>query len=244
MALVQLNNVTKEYPSGDSTFTALKSINLNIEKGEFAGLIGPSGSGKTTLLNIIGCLDSPTKGDVKVFDSEVSGLSEFEAAKIRRENTGFIFQTFNLLPVYTAYENVEFPLLLLKKSEEERRQRVLEALEWVNMLDKAHSKPGQLSGGQAQRVAIARAIVKRPRLVLADEPSANLDSSNSLSILDTLARLNRELGIAFLFASHDEKVIGYLKRRIYLADGEITADESVDVTSDSKQSEAAAGGSH
>jgi len=225
MALVELDNLVKRYPVGGGEFTALKGINLEFEKGEFCGLIGPSGSGKTTLLNIIGSLDVPSEGTATVLGFRVEDLSHKAAAKLRAENMGFIFQTYNLLPVYTVFENVEFPLLLLPMSVEERRKRVMAALDWVHLTDKAKSRPTQLSGGQAQRVAIARAVVKRPALVLADEPTANLDADNSYNVLDTLVDLNRELETTFVFATHDEKVIGYLRRRIHLVDGAVVKDE-------------------
>jgi len=226
MALVELDNVVKRYPVGGGEFTALKGINLKFEKGEFCGLIGPSGSGKTTLLNIIGSLDVPTEGAASVLGRRISELSHREAARVRAENMGFIFQTYNLLPVYTVFENVEFPLLLLPLNSAERRKRVMDALDWVHLADKAGSRPAQLSGGQAQRVAIARAVVKRPALVLADEPTANLDADNSYNVLDTLVDLNRELATTFVFATHDEKVIRYLKRRIRLVDGAVVNDET------------------
>jgi putative ABC transport system ATP-binding protein len=226
MALVELDNLVKRYPVGGGEFTALKGINLKFEKGEFCGLIGPSGSGKTTLLNIIGSLDVPSGGTASVLGRRVKELSHREAARLRAENMGFIFQTYNLLPVYTVFENVEFPLLLLPMGREERRKRVMDALEWVYLTDKVGSRPSQLSGGQAQRVAIARAVVKRPSLVLADEPTANLDADNSFNVLDTLVNLNRDLETTFVFATHDEKVIRYLRRRIHLVDGAVVKDEA------------------
>lgn len=228
MGLIDIQSVTKKFPLGNSTdFIALTNINLKVEKGEFAGLIGPSGSGKTTLLNIIGSLDAPTEGDAFVLGEKVNALSEKQAAVFRSKHMGFVFQTYNLLPVYTAYENIELPLLLLKIGEKERKQRVMEALDWVGLADKAKSRPSQLSSGQAQRVAIARAIVKKPALLIADEPTANLDSKNSFNVLDTMARLNMELRTTFIFATHDEKVIKYLRRKIVLNDGKIEKDEVV-----------------
>ena len=224
-ALIQTDNLIKTYPMGTGYLTALDHINLTFERGEFAGLVGPSGSGKTTLLNIIGSLDSPTDGTIRVMDKQVEKLSHKQAARLRNESIGFIFQTFNLLPVYTVYENVEFPLLLLKKSATERRKSVMQALDWVGLTDRAKSKPAQLSGGQCQRVAIARAMVKQPPLVLADEPTANLDAENSHHILKTMAELNEKLKTTFLFATHDEKVIQYLKRKIILTDGKVIQDE-------------------
>lgn len=212
---------------GKGEFTALKGINLAFGKGEFAGLIGPSGSGKTTLLNIIGSLDVPTDGEAIVLGNSIGQLNAKQAAKLRKENLGFIFQSYNLLQVHTVYENVEFPLLLLHLSSSERKKMVLEALEWVGLTDKINSKPPQLSGGECQRVAIARAMVKRPSLVLADEPTANLDAANSHNVLQTMEKLNRELQTTFIFATHDEKVINYLRRKIYLLDGHVDNDEVV-----------------
>ncbi len=224
--IIKIENLVKQFPMGNRKFTALRGINLNFSKGEFCGVVGPSGSGKTTLLNIIGLLDSPTEGKIKVLDHFVSGLSVREAAMMRRRHMGFIFQTFNLLPVYTVYENVEFPLLLMKMYNKDRHKAVMDALEWVGLGDKLKSKPAQLSGGECQRVAIARAMVKRPELVLADEPTANLDAENSHNILQTMEKLNRELNTTFLFATHDEKVIKYLRRTISLVDGAVAYDKA------------------
>ncbi len=227
MALVKIDKLVKRYPVGKSEFTALKDVNLTFEKGEFCGLIGPSGSGKTTLLNIIGSLDVPTEGSVTVMGRRIEDLSHKEAAKLRRSHMGFIFQTYNLLPVYTVYENVEFPLLIMKMTENERKNKVRDALDWVGLTDKTNSRPSQLSGGEAQRVAVARAIVKRPELVIADEPTANLDADNSHNILEMMVKLNRELQTTFIFATHDEKVIRYLRRKIHLIDGSVHKDEIV-----------------
>lgn len=212
---------------GKGEFTALKNINLSFSKGEFAGLIGPSGSGKTTLLNIIGSLDVPSDGEAIVLDNYIGKLNAKQAAKLRKENMGFIFQSYNLLQVHTVYENVEFPLLLLNYSTSERNKMVMDALEWVGLTDKVKSKPPQLSGGECQRVAIARAMVKKPSLVLADEPTANLDAKNSHNILQTMEKLNKELGTTFIFATHDDKVINYLQRKIHLLDGKVDKDEKV-----------------
>jgi len=225
--IVDVKNLTKNFPVGTGFFTALKEVNLQFTEGEFAGLVGPSGSGKTTLLNIIGSLDVPSNGEVVVLQRSVGKLSPKEAAQLRKEELGFIFQSYNLLPVYTVFENVEFPLLLLNLSADERRERVMETLKWVGLTDKVKSRPAQLSGGECQRVAIARAMVKRPVLVLADEPTANLDSKNSHNILQTMLKLNEELKTSFVFATHDDKVIAYLKRIIRLEDGKVVADEQV-----------------
>jgi putative ABC transport system ATP-binding protein len=226
-SIIQIENLTKTFPNGKTQFTALKNINLKIGEGEFAGLIGPSGSGKTTLLNILGSLDTPTSGEALILGNPVSKLTAKQAAKLRKKNLGFIFQTYNLLAVHTVFENVEFPLLLLNYSASERKKMVMDALEWVGLTEKVKSKPPQMSGGECQRVAIARAMVKKPSLVLADEPTANLDAANSHNILQTMVKLNEELKTTFLFATHDEKVIGYLRRKIFLLDGKVDRDEEV-----------------
>ncbi len=223
-ALITTQHLVKKYPIGGRQFTALKDINLAIKKREFTGLVGPSGSGKTTLLNIIGALDNPTEGSAVILGQDTGTLSHRQAARLRSEYLGFIFQTYNLLPVYTVFENVEFPLLLLRMSDSERQRAVLQALEWVGLTDKVKSRPAQLSGGEAQRVAIARAMVKEPRIVLADEPTANLDAANSHNILKMMLKLNQEIGSTFLFATHDQKVISYLHRKITLNDGKVVED--------------------
>jgi len=193
--LIKIENMSKHYPIGGGTFTALSQLDLAISAGEFTGIVGPSGSGKTTLLNIIGSLDTQSEGSVNVMGQEIKELSSTASARLRSLHIGFIFQTYNLLPVYTVFENVEFPLLLLNLTTDERKKMVTEALEWVGLTDKIRSRPAQLSGGQCQRVAIARAMVKRPRIVLADEPTANLDAENSHHILKTMVSLNKELGM-------------------------------------------------
>ena len=224
--LIKTENLSKVYSMGRSQIRALNQVSLNFRRGEFAGLVGPSGSGKTTLLNIIGSLDIPSQGSAQVMGLKVEELSHRQAAALRNRHIGFIFQTFNLLPVYTAFENVEFPLLLQRMPAAERKKAVQDALEWVGLSDRAKSRPAQLSGGESQRVAIARAIVKRPAILLADEPTANLDAENSHHILRTMEQLNREMGATFLFATHDEKVIGYLRRKIILVDGKVARDEA------------------
>lgn len=224
MLLVSVEKLVKRYPIGGRDFTALNGIDLEFKKGEFTGIVGPSGSGKTTLLNIIGSLDMPTEGTAYVIDKHIEKLSQKEAALLRSEHLGFIFQTYNLLPVYTVFENIEFPLLILKMSAGERREKVLQALDWVGLSDKVNSRPSQLSGGECQRVAVARAIVKKPQLVLADEPTANLDAENSHNILRIMLGLNDELDTTFIFATHDQKVIGYLRRKITLIDGRVDDD--------------------
>lgn len=225
MEIIKVSKLFKRFPVGKGEFTALNDISLNLGKGEFAGLVGPSGSGKTTLLNIIGSLDTPSEGSAIVMNQSISELSHKQSARLRNIHIGFIFQTYNLLPVYTVYENVEFPLLLQKMSGSERKKAVMQALDWVGLTDKVKSRPNMLSGGECQRVAIARSMVKKPEIVLADEPTANLDSENSHHILQTMKKLNQELNVTFLFSTHDEKVMKYLDRIISLEDGRVVSDE-------------------
>ena len=225
--LIQTEKLVKIYPMGLTSLKALDNVTLSWSKGEFAGLVGPSGSGKTTLLNIIGSLDVPTSGSAEVLGEKIETLSHKKAARLRNEHIGFIFQTFNLLPVYTVYENVEFPLLLQEMVTSQREKAVMDALEWVGLAARANSKPAQLSGGESQRVAIARAIVKKPEIVLADEPTANLDAENSHHIMKTMVHLNKEFGTTFIFSTHDEKVMKYLHRKISLIDGRVAEDESI-----------------
>jgi putative ABC transport system ATP-binding protein len=226
-SIIKIENLVKRFPVGKTDFTALKEITVSFGTGEFTGLVGPSGSGKTTLLNIIGSLDSPSEGKVDVLGKSISSLSHKQSAVLRNHHIGFIFQTYNLLPVYTVYENVEFALLLQRMAGSVRKKAVLDALEWVGLTDKIKSRPSMLSGGECQRVAIARSMVKRPEIVLADEPTANLDSANSHNILQTMKKLNRELNTTFIFATHDEKVMKYLNRIISLEDGKIVRDINV-----------------
>ena len=226
--VITINNLVKRFPVGGEFFTALKDIDLTLNKGEFTGLVGPSGSGKTTLLNIIGGLDSPSEGQVSVLGQALNDTSHGERALLRREHMGFIFQSYNLLPVYTVFENVELPLILNKVGLKEREERVAQAMEWVGLSNKTDSRPAMLSGGECQRTAIARAIVHQPALVLADEPTANLDAENSHHIMKIMLQLNQELSTSFIFATHDEKIMAYLKRIIHLDDGQITEDEKIE----------------
>lgn len=224
--VIETQHLVKQFPIGGRSFTALNDVNLTFGKGGFTGFVGPSGSGKTTLLNIIGSLDAPSEGKAIVLGQSIGDLSHKNAARLRNEHFGFIFQTYNLFPVYSVFENVEFPLLLLHMSAADRKQAVFDALEWVGLFDKAKNRPAQLSGGESQRVAIARAMVKKPKIVLADEPTANLDAKNSHNILQTMEQLNKELETTFVFATHDEKVIQYLRRIITLEDGCVVDDET------------------
>lgn len=225
--LITITEMVKDYPIGRGYFRALEDINLTIGEGEFTGLVGPSGSGKTTLLNIVGSLDVPSQGEANVLGHSIGKLNSRQSAQLRNHHLGFIFQTYNLLPVYNVFENVELPLLLLKMEKDKRRELVNQALEWVGLQDKRKSRPAQLSGGECQRVSIARAMVKQPKIVLADEPTANLDAENSHNILQTMEALNRDLKTTFIFATHDEKVIQYLHRKISLFDGKVASDEQV-----------------
>ena len=198
--IIEIKSLVKKFPIGGDFFTALNDINLSVCEGEFSGLVGPSGSGKTTLLNIIGGLDSPTLGQVRILNNLINETSHEDRALIRRKHMGFIFQNYNLLPVYSVYENVELPLILNKIDKNKRKDMVINAVESVGLLDKIKSKPNQLSGGQCQRTAIARAIVHNPSIVLADEPTANLDSENSYHIMEIMKNLNNEYKTSFIFS--------------------------------------------
>ena len=224
--IIKIKSLIKKFPIGGDFFTALNDINLTVRQGEFSGLVGPSGSGKTTLLNIIGGLDSPTSGEVSVLNNLINKTSHEDRALIRRKHMGFIFQNYNLLPVYTVYENVELPLILNKIDKNKRKDMVCSAVESVGLIDKIDSKPNQLSGGQCQRTAIARAIVHNPTIVLADEPTANLDSENSFHIMEIMKKLNKDFKTSFIFSTHDEKIMSYLQRIIFLEDGQISEDKN------------------
>jgi putative ABC transport system ATP-binding protein len=224
MSLVRVEGVTKEYQLGEQKVVALHDITLSFEEGVFLAIAGPSGSGKTTLLNIIGCIDTPTNGQVFIDDVEVTGRTPNELADLRARTTGFIFQTFNLFPVLTAAENVEYPLLQLPEvSREERRKRVAQFLAVVGLERFAEHRPNQLSGGQRQRVAIARALVIKPRIILADEPTANLDRKTGESILTLMKEINQRYGTTFIFATHDRHVMAMADRLIRIEDGRISS---------------------
>ena len=226
-SVINIKNLVKRFPVGGDYFTALQQIDLELTEGEFIGLVGPSGSGKTTLLNIVGGLDSATEGNVSVLGHSMDNTSHNERAKIRRKHMGFIFQSYNLLPVYTVFENVELPLILNNIDPVEREKKVTQAIEWVGLNEKRNSRPADMSGGECQRTAIARAIVHEPSLLLADEPTANLDAENSHNIMNILSKLNSEISTSFVFATHDEKIMGYLRRIIHLDDGKIINDEKI-----------------
>lgn len=226
MALLEMQGVKKIYQQGKIEVPALRGIDLKVETGEFTTIFGPSGSGKTTLLNLIGCLDKPTNGQIEFDGEELSGLDKKSLAMIRRYNIGFIFQSYNLIPVLTAYENVEFSIRLINKhNEKELREKVMKILAAVGLEGLEDRKPNELSGGQKQRVAIARALVKEPKLVLADEPSANLDSQTSEEVLQVMVKMNQELGTTFIFSTHDPRVMDYARRLIEIRDGIISNDQ-------------------
>jgi len=226
--LVLLERVSRRFPMDHTFVAALEDVSMEVGRGEFIAVAGPSGSGKSTLLNLIGCIDQPTSGTVRIDGVAVGGLASNELARLRRTKIGFIFQTFNLIPVFTAFENVEYPLLLGRISAPERRRRVQEALASVGLSDRANHRPDLLSGGERQRVAVARAIVHRPALVLADEPTANLDTRNATQLMELMRALNRELGVTFLFSTHDPRLLNLTDRVMRLCDGRMeTANEQV-----------------
>lgn len=227
MNVIETKGVTKVYnPEKEAIAVhALKGVDLTIESGEFTAIVGPSGSGKTTLLNIIGGLDRPSEGTITVGGTDISTLSDNQLIDFRKENIGFVFQAYNLIPVLTARENVEFVMLLQKRPAAERNARSRELLEAVGLQDQVDKRPAEMSGGQQQRVAVARALAPKPTFVLADEPTANLDSASTANLLDIMARLNREEGITFVFSTHDQRVIDRARRVVTLDDGVITGDE-------------------
>ncbi len=224
MPIVTVRDLSREYEQGTHTVRALRGVDLDIESGEFTALMGPSGSGKTTLLNLIGALDEPTGGTVTIDGQDVGAMDRGKRSDLRMERLGFIFQSYNLIPVLTAYENAEFVLLLRGVSKAERKQRVMETLAAVGLQGLEKRRPNELSGGQQQRVAVARAIVGKPALVLADEPTANLDSKTSEALIDLMKTLNDEHGVTFVFATHDPRVMAAAKRVVHLVDGEISED--------------------
>ena len=224
MEVVKIENVTRVYQIGKVETQALRGVDLSIKNGEFTALVGPSGSGKTTLLQMIGCLDQPTSGRVLINGKDVTSLNRNQRADMRRGTIGFIFQFFALIPTLTAYENVEMPLLLNGHTPKERRERVMELLNAVDLADRANNRPDQLSGGQQQRVAVARALAPHPTLILADEPTANLDTTNGQQVMEIMKKLNQETGVTFIFATHDPRVISYAARVVTLHDGLIEKD--------------------
>ncbi len=225
-SLVNVEAVSRKFPLDHSDVTALDRVSLRVTAGEFLAIAGPSGSGKSTLLNLIGCIDKPTSGRILIDDIDTSKLNPERTTELRRRKIGFVFQTFNLIPVFTAAENVEFPLLVQGISANERRARVAEALDEVGLSARAHHRPDLLSGGERQRVAVARAIVHRPALVLADEPTANLDTRNATQLIDLMRDLNHSLGLTFVFSTHDQRLLEHTARIVRLTDGQVVSDSS------------------
>lgn len=225
MALLELEGVRKDYRQGRLTVPALRGIDLEVESGEFMAIAGPSGSGKTTLLNLVGCLDTPTEGVIRLDGIELAKLPKAQLADIRRRRIGFVFQSYNLIPVLTAYENVEFSLALLGENSSNVKDRVMRILADVGLSGLENRRPGDLSGGQQQRVAIARALVKGPDLVLADEPTANLDSETGKAIIELMLEMNQKKGTTFIFSTHDPMVMNYARRLVTVRDGRIAEDK-------------------
>ena len=217
--MIEVKQVVKTYALGQRRVTALNGVSLRVSEGEFVAVVGSSGCGKSTLLHLIGCLDVPTEGQVKILNQETTSLTDAQQSRLRNQFLGFIFQSFNLIPVLTAFENIEYPLLLQNLSRCERKQRADELLEQVGLAQYRKHRPDHLSGGQRQRVAIARALITRPKLVLADEPTANLDSKTGTEILDLMKSINRSLSTSFIFSTHDPKVSGYANKVFTLRDG-------------------------
>lgn len=222
--IIETHNLSKIYNPDSIPVLAVDEVGLQVEEGEFTALVGPSGSGKTTLLNLIGGLDYPTHGDVRIDGVDITKLSENKLIDFRLHNIGFVFQAYNLIPVLTASENIEFVMLMLKSPKEERNRRVKELLMEVGLSDKSKNRPSELSGGQQQRVAVARALASKPRFILADEPTANLDSKSTENLLEIMAKLNSEEKMTFIFSTHDQRVIEKARRIITLVDGKIVSD--------------------
>lgn len=226
MSLVEVNHLSKKYQMGEVTITALKDISLDIESGTFVSIIGPSGSGKSTILNLIGCLDQPTSGSITVVDKEVGKLTVKQRADFRGQHLGFVFQNFNLIPVLSVYENVEYPLLMVKnESGANQKKRILDLLDAVGVLEQKDKRPSQISGGQMQRVAVARALITQPKLVIADEPTANLDHDTAFKIIDLMKNMKNQFNTTFIFSTHDPKIIGEAEIIITLEDGVIKSKE-------------------
>ena len=225
MAIIRTINISKIYNSAHLPVKALNKVNLEFEKGEFTAIVGPSGSGKTTLLNLLGGLDKPTEGQIFIGEEEITRLKDSKLIDFRLKNIGFVFQSYNLIPVLTAKENVSFIMLLQKKSKKEMDERAEELLKEVGLTDKLNVRPNKLSGGQQQRVAVARALASRPKFILADEPTANLDTESAFNLLDIMAKLNREENITLIFSTHDQRVIDRARRVVKLVDGAVSSDE-------------------
>ncbi len=225
MSIISVKNIHKIYNEKTVPVHALQGVDLEIEAGEFTAIVGPSGSGKTTLLNIIGGLDRPNQGKVRLADTALEDLNDNQLIDFRKNNIGFIFQAYNLIPVLTSQENVEFVMLLQNRPKAEMHKRAVDLLKSVGLEDKLNQRPSQLSGGQQQRVAVARALASKPKFVLADEPTANLDSKSTADLLDIMARLNKEENITFVFSTHDSRVIERARRVVNMIDGKIESDE-------------------
>lgn len=225
--LVMAQAVSRSFPLDHSEVRALDAVSLQIAAGEFLAIAGPSGSGKTTLLNLIGCIDSPTAGRILVDGQDTSRLTRRQTADLRRRKIGFVFQSFNLIPVFTAVENVEYPLLLREMSAKDRRRSAIAALDRVGLSSRAAHRPDLLSGGERQRVAVARAIVHQPALVLADEPTANLDTQNATQLIDLMRELNQDFGLTFIFSTHDQRLLEHTPRIIRLCDGRVVSDSAL-----------------
>jgi putative ABC transport system ATP-binding protein len=226
MSIIEIKNLTKIYDGAGLEVKAVNGIDLNFEKGEFAAIVGPSGSGKTTLLNMLGGLDHPTSGEVVIDNQNIWELKSRKLTDFRMNNIGFVFQSYNLIPVLTAKENVEFIMHLQGKSKKERNNRTLELLKAVGLEERMNSRPSSLSGGQQQRVAVARALASKPKFILADEPTANLDSRSTETLLDIMKRLNKEENITFIFSTHDARVVKKARRVITIEDGKVKSDEA------------------
>jgi len=222
--IIKAQNISKTYHETAVPVLAVNDLSLEINEGEFTAIVGPSGCGKTTLLNILGGLDFPSKGEVELAGTKITGMKDSKMIDFRLENIGFVFQSYNLIPVLTAIENIEFIMLLQKIDKKKRHERAMELLDEMGIKEKAHHKPSELSGGQQQRVAVARALASNPRFILADEPTANLDSSSTSNLLDLMARMNEEEKATFIFSTHDQRVIDKAKRIITLEDGKIVSD--------------------
>ena len=227
MHIIETKNISKQYKQADQDIIALNNVSVSFEKGEFTAIVGPSGSGKTTFLNSIGGLDSPTSGKVMIEEKEITELSSNELIDFRLKNIGFVFQSYNLIPVLTAKENVEFIMLMQGLSESHRNKRSIELLNSVGLEAQLNRRPNQLSGGQQQRVAVARALASKPKFVLADEPTANLDSSSTANLLDIMSRLNKKEKTTFIFSTHDQRVIDRANRIITLEDGKVLSDKKI-----------------
>ncbi len=226
--MIKANNLQKSYQMGEINLEVIKNLSLVINEGEFISIVGPSGSGKSTLLNMLGCLDKPTSGEISVDGQDITSMNKTQLANFRGEKIGFIFQSFNLIPVLSVYENIEYPLIMIQNLEEnERKKRVFELLSEVGMSDQANKFPNQISGGQRQRVAIARALVTSPKIVFADEPTANLDSKTSYQVIDLMRKMHKEHNTTFIFATHDEKIVSMVNRIVTIVDGEITDDKRI-----------------